>query len=83
MVISRDAARVRRTGVSGIEIGNGPLLRKLRRQAHLLVPNLAVWVVQPGISRALASTNQLHLLAVTELYLKETYAAQFGVIASQ
>ena len=70
------------TGVSGIETGTGQALRKLRRQAHLLVPKMAVWVVQPGLSKALASTQQLHLLAVTELYLRETYAAPFGVIGS-
>jgi hypothetical protein len=82
MLIRRDTARIQRTGVSGIEIGSGQILRKLRRQAHLLAPRFAVWIVQPGLSKALASTKQLHLLAVTELYLKETYAAPFAVIGS-
>ena len=82
MLISREAARIHRTGVSGIEIGDGQVLRKIRRQAHLLAPKLAVWIVQPGLTRAAASIGQLHLLAVTELYLKETYAVPLGVIAS-
>lgn len=82
MLISRDVARIQRTGVSGIEVGNSQIFRRLRRQAHLLSPRFAVWIVQPGLSKALASTNQLHLLAVTELYLKETYAAPFAVIGS-
>lgn len=82
MLITRDAARTARTGVSGIEVGNGKLLRQILRQAHLMVPKLAIWVVQPGLSKAMASTNQLLLLAVTELYLNETFAAPFGVIAS-
>jgi hypothetical protein len=47
-----------------------------------MTPKLAIWVVQPGLSKAAATTNQLVLLAVTELYLNETFAAPFGVIAS-
>lgn len=82
MLTNRDAARNQRTGVSGIEVGDGKLLRKLRRRAHLLAPSLSVWIVQPGMSKAAATANQLQLIPVTELYLKETYAAPFGVIAS-
>jgi superfamily II DNA or RNA helicase len=82
MLINRDAARFQRTGISGIELGDGKLLRKVRRRAHLLAPSLSVWIVQPGMSKAAATTNQLQLLAVTELYLNETHAAPFGVIAS-
>jgi superfamily II DNA or RNA helicase len=82
MLINRDSARAQRTGVSGIEVGDGKLLRKLKRRVHLLAPSLSVWIVQPGMSKAAATTNQLQLLAVTELFLKETCASPFGVIAS-
>jgi hypothetical protein len=82
MLIKREDRRASRIGVSGIEKGDSKSLRQLFRRAHLLIPEFAVWVVQPALSRAAASVNQLHLLAVTELYLKETFAIPFGVIAS-
>ena len=82
MLLNRESARVLRSGVSGIEIGDAKLLRRLRRRAHLLAPSLSVWIAQPGLSRAAATVNQLQLLAVTELYLKETHGAPFGVLAS-
>jgi len=44
MLMSRDAMRPNRNGVSGIEVGDRETLRRLRRQAHLLVCKPAVWV---------------------------------------
>jgi superfamily II DNA or RNA helicase len=82
MLIKREIARRHRTGISGIDVGDLRLLRKIARRIHLLEPVFAVWIAQPGLSKALASVGQLHLLSVTELYLKETHAAPFGVIAS-
>jgi hypothetical protein len=82
MLIKRTGARSHRTGSSGIELGDTKMLRKLSRRAHLLEPAFSVWIVQPGVSKTAATTNQLHLLAVTELYLKETHAVPFGLIAS-
>jgi len=39
-------------------------------------------IVQPGLSKAQVSREQLELLSVTETYLMETYRLPFGVIAS-
>ncbi|MEJ0035181.1 MAG: DEAD/DEAH box helicase family protein [Gammaproteobacteria bacterium] len=82
MLVVRDSQRARRSGVSGIERGNSTLLRKLWRKSHLLAPNFSVWIVQPGLSKAKVSERQLHLLAVTELYLKETFNVPLSVIGS-
>jgi hypothetical protein len=41
-----------------------------------------LYVVQPGLSKAVASHDQLQLLSVTENHLMETYQLPFGVIAS-
>jgi hypothetical protein len=43
---------------------------------------LSVAIVQPGVSCAEVSPDQLHLLGVTENYLMETYQLPFQVIAS-
>lgn len=43
---------------------------------------LKVFVVQPGLSKALASNGQLMLLAVTERFLSDTYEIPFCVFCS-
>jgi hypothetical protein len=78
----REASRLERTGVSRFERGGFERLDEIARQAPYLTPEFKAFVVQPGLSRARAALNQLELLAVTELYLQETYAIGFGVIAS-
>jgi hypothetical protein len=47
-----------------------------------LTPEFRIFIVQPGLSKGRAGEDQLALLAVTELYLQETYAIPLGVIAS-
>jgi len=42
---------------------------------------LSIYVVQPGLSKANATTEKLELLRVTENHLMETYQLPFGVIA--
>jgi hypothetical protein len=44
--------------------------------------NVRVFIVQPGLSKAKASRDQLELLSVTDNHLMETYQLPFGVIAS-
>jgi hypothetical protein len=43
---------------------------------------LRVFIVQPGVSKANATRDQLLLMSVAENYLFETYQLPFGVIAS-
>lgn len=55
----------------------------MKRRLRTLRPEFHISIVQPGLSQACAEMAQLELLAVTELYLQETYAVPFGVIASK
>lgn len=41
-----------------------------------------VFIVQPGVSKAKASRQQLELLSVTENHLMETYQLPFVAIVS-
>lgn len=41
-----------------------------------------VYIVQPGLSKAQASDNQLKLLSLTEVFLWETRMIELGIIAS-
>ena len=43
---------------------------------------LTIYAVQPGVSKANVSPDQLRLMSVTENYLLETYQLYFGVIVS-
>ena len=43
---------------------------------------LTIHIVQPGLSRARATADQLELLSVTENHLAEIYDIPFVVIAS-
>jgi hypothetical protein len=54
----------------------------LKKKLRTLRPEFEIYVVQPGLSQALAETAQLELLAVTEMYLKTTFEITMGVIAS-
>jgi hypothetical protein len=44
--------------------------------------SLNIYIVQPGLSKAKVTNDQLELLSVTENYLLETYKLPFGVIAN-
>lgn len=70
-----------RTGTR-YELGTEMDLLRLREKTESLRMTLKVIVIQPGLSFAKASSDQLELLAVTENYLMETYAIPFEVIAS-
>lgn len=43
---------------------------------------LAIFIVQPGLSKRRVSSSQLELLSVAETYRLETYQLPFAVIAS-
>nr|WP_246408255.1 DEAD/DEAH box helicase family protein [Microvirga lupini] len=78
----RSAERERKHGVSRFEVGNDADLAALAHRARLLIPDFRIFIVQPGLSKANASREQLDLLAATEAYLKETYAIPLTVIGS-
>jgi hypothetical protein len=84
----RDEVRKNRLGKAGaahvtrFERGDLKALRELGKQAKLLMPELTVHIVQPGLSKDELNTKQLELLGATELYLMDTAAIQLQVIAS-
>jgi hypothetical protein len=81
-LMSREARRMQRTGVTRFQRGDLRELLRLRRQSVFLTPSVRITIVQPGVTKAGVSTGQLELLAGTELYLMETFQISLGVIAS-
>lgn len=84
----RDADRNKSHLVSRFERGDLAELSNLRRRAEMLEPRFKAYVVQPGLSKTKlekspTKNNQLELLGATELYLKETFELEFGVIANE
>lgn len=79
---SREASRMLKYNVSRFERGDMSRLDEITRQMPYLTPEFKIFVVQPAYSRSKAEISHLDLFATTELYLQETAAAQFGVIAS-
>lgn len=67
---------------SRFEKGNSEGLWRIKEMSREIPIELSISIVQPGLSRLKASTDQLVLLSVTENYLMETYQIPFGVIAS-
>lgn len=70
-----------RTGTR-YEVGTASDLARLREKAESQPVHLQVTIVQPGLSKAEASNEQLELLAVAENYLMETLAVPFAVVSS-
>jgi superfamily II DNA or RNA helicase len=81
-LLRREARRQEAEGVSRYERGDGELLLTIREMSRLCPVTLKIYIVQPGLSKAQASPEQLELLSVTETYLMETYRLPFAVIAS-
>lgn len=78
----RNEARRVRHGVERFERGNAAGLTALGNKVRFLVPDMRIFIVQPGLSKSCASIQQLDLLAATEAYLRETYAVPMTVIGS-
>jgi len=64
------------------ELGDKEMLQTIREMSHLCLVKLTIHIVQPGLSKARATPDQLELLSVTENHLMEIYALPFVVIAS-
>jgi hypothetical protein len=78
----REAGRRKAGKPSRFEVGDQDVLRSIRRRLHELSPVVEIIAVQPGLSRASASDDQLELLAVTQMYLLDTFAVPLRVIGS-
>jgi hypothetical protein len=81
-LLRREPKRKEGQEATRFEKGNRDDLIKIREMSRVLPMELKIFIVQPGLSRANASDDQLQLLSVTENHLMETYKLPFGVIAS-
>jgi len=78
---SRAATRERKS--HGTEVGTEKDLLRIREKADVQPVRLRAFIIQPGLSIAEVSNEQLELLAVTENYLKETFAVPLEIIGSE
>jgi hypothetical protein len=81
-LLRREKDRVNNGRPTRFELGDIDLLQTIREMSYMLPVSISVAIVQPGLSCAEVSPDQLHLLGVTENYLMETYQLPFQVIAS-
>lgn len=81
-MLRREAHRQDHGVVSRYERGNQELVETLREMSRVRPMTLKVFIVQPGLSKAAATRDQLLLLGVTEHYLLETYQVEFAAITS-
>lgn len=81
-LLLRDNKRTTSGGITRFEKGTPQILRSIKNQSRFLRPQLSIFIIQPGLSKAKIQANQLDLLANTELYVRETSHAQLRVIAS-
>jgi hypothetical protein len=82
-LLRREARRQEASTSSRYEVGDGDLLQTIREMSRLCPVSLKIYIVQPGVSKANVTRDQLRLLSVTENYLMETFQLSFGVIASE
>jgi hypothetical protein len=81
-LLRRESRRLEGSTSSRYEVGDGELLQTIREMSRLCPVSLKIYIVQPGVSKANATRDQLELMCVTENYLMETFQLDFGVIAS-
>jgi superfamily II DNA or RNA helicase len=82
-LLRREARRQQAGASSRYETGDGELLQTIREMSRLCPVSLKIFIVQPGLSKANATRDQLELMSVTENHLMETFQLSFGVIASE
>lgn len=82
-LLRREALRQEAGASTRFEVGDEELLLVIREMSRQVPVTLKVFIVQPGVSKAIVTRDQLQLMSVTETYLLETYQLPFGVIASE
>lgn len=80
--LRREARRQEAEAPTRFEKGDSELLQTVREISRVCPVTLRISIVQPGLSKAKATRDQLQLLSVTENHLMETYQIPFGVISS-
>lgn len=81
-LLRREKDRVNNGRPTRFELGDIDLLQTIREMSYMLPVSISIAIVQPGLSCAGVSPDQLQLLGVTENYLMETYQLPFQVVAS-
>jgi hypothetical protein len=81
-LLRREEDRGRKEQPSRIEHGDVELIRTIKQMSRLYPVTVEVFIVQPGLSKAAVSADQLRLLAVTENHLTEMSDVKLKVIAS-
>lgn len=82
-LLRREARRRGAAASSRYEVGDEEMLLTIREMSRLCPISLKIYIVQPGVSKANATRDQLELMSVTENHLMETFQLNFGVIASE
>lgn len=78
----RARKKQKRTGVNPFEVGDIKKLYEIQDKAMILRRRMEMIIVQPGLSVAKATTQQLDLLASTQAYLKTTINSPLAVWCS-
>ena len=78
----RARKKLKRPGVNPFEVGDIKKLYEIQDRSLVLRRRMEMVIVQPGLSAAKASTQQLDLLASTQAYLRTTINAPLTVICS-
>jgi superfamily II DNA or RNA helicase len=81
-LLRRDSERREQDGATRFELGDSDLLHTMKEISEMCPMSLSITVVQPGVSKADVSFDQLQLLAVTENHLFERADIPFKVVAS-
>lgn len=79
---ARDSKRVTKNRATRFEVGSQKTLRTIERMVKFYKADFKIFIVQPGLSKAKVSLEQLELLGSTELYLQETVNIPLVVIAN-
>ncbi len=81
-MLKREEQRKRKHETSRIEKGSVEIIRTIQNIATLVPISLSIAIVQPGLSKAAVSEDQLQLLGVTKNFIKSHFELPFRVIAS-
>lgn len=81
-LLRRNPLRQSGQEVSRFERGDQKVLEKIIRMSELMEFRVNIFLVQPGVSKAVMSGEQKKLLGITDHYLMETYEIPFRVIIS-
>lgn len=78
----REGRRRATSRPSRFEHGDLRVLSELRQRLPYVYTEMHIGIVQPGLSRLMATAGQLELLGSTDLLLKETYEIALEVVGS-